>query len=92
MMGGMMPELFRGKVTEKAMGHVGLRELLCLIADRLYFVLDDIHETAEPVIASAPGLVTVKDLPRPGVIRPERLFPARSPFGGQDDMEQAGHG
>jgi hypothetical protein len=39
--------------------------LLCLIADRLYFVLDDIHETVEPVIASAPGLVTVKDLPAP---------------------------
>jgi hypothetical protein len=47
---GMTPELFREKVAGKAMGHVGLRESLCLIADRLHFVLDDIHETVEPVI------------------------------------------
>ena len=51
---GMTPELFREKVAEKAMGHVGLRESLYLIADRLHFVLDDIRETVEPVIAEKP--------------------------------------
>jgi 4-hydroxy-tetrahydrodipicolinate reductase len=51
---GMTPELFREKVAEKAMGHVGLRESLCLIADRLHFVLDEIRESVEPVLAEAP--------------------------------------
>ncbi|MEK7243657.1 MAG: dihydrodipicolinate reductase [Thermodesulfobacteriota bacterium] len=51
---GMTPELFREKVAEKAMGHVGLRESLYLIADRLHFVLDDVRETVEPVIAEKP--------------------------------------
>ncbi len=51
---GMTPEQFRQKVAEKAMGHVGLRESLYLIADRLRFVLDDIRETVEPVIADRP--------------------------------------
>jgi len=51
---GMTPELFRQKVSEKAMGHVGLRESLYLIADRLRFVLDDVRETVEPVIAEHP--------------------------------------
>ena len=51
---GMTPELFREKVAEKAMGHVGLRESLYLIADRLHFVLDDIRESVEPVIAEKP--------------------------------------
>jgi 2,4-diaminopentanoate dehydrogenase len=51
---GMTPELFRQKVAEKAMGHVGLRESLYLIADRLHLVLDDIRETVEPMIAEKP--------------------------------------
>ena len=51
---GMTPELFREKVAEKAMGHVGLRESLYLIADRLHFVLDDVRESVEPVIAEKP--------------------------------------
>ena len=51
---GMTPELFREKIAEKALGHVGLRESLYLIADRLRFVLDDIRETIEPVIAEKP--------------------------------------
>ena len=51
---GMTPELFREKVAEKAMGHVGLRESLYLIADRLHFVLDEIRESVEPVIAEKP--------------------------------------
>jgi len=51
---GMSPELFREKVAEKAMGHVGLRESLCLIADRLHFVLDEIRESVEPVLAETP--------------------------------------
>ncbi len=48
---GMTPELFREKVAEKAMGPVGLRESLYLIADRLHFVYDDVRESVEPVIA-----------------------------------------
>ena len=51
---GMTPELFRQKVAEKAMGHVGLRESLYLIADRLHLVFDDIRETVEPMIAEKP--------------------------------------
>jgi len=51
---GMSPELFREKVAEKAMGHVGLRESLYLIADRLHFALDEIRESVEPVIAEKP--------------------------------------
>ena len=48
---GMTPELFREKVAEKALGHVGLRESLYLIANRLGFILDEVRETIEPVIA-----------------------------------------
>jgi hypothetical protein len=48
---GMTPELFREKVAEKALGHVGLLESLYLIADRLHFVLDEVRESVEPVIA-----------------------------------------
>lgn len=51
---GMTPELFREKVAEKAMGHVGLRESLYLIADHLHFVLDEVRESVEPVIAEKP--------------------------------------
>ena len=51
---GMTPELVREKVAEKAMGHVGLRESLCLIADRLHFILDEIRESVEPVLAETP--------------------------------------
>ncbi len=51
---GMTPELFREKVKEKAMGHVGLRESLGLIAHRLGFPLDEVRETVEPVLAEGP--------------------------------------
>ncbi len=51
---GMTPELFRQKVAEKAMGHVGLRESLYLIADRLHFLFDEVREAVEPVIAEKP--------------------------------------
>ena len=51
---GMTPALFREKVAEKAMGHVGLRESLYLIADRLHLVLDEVRESVEPVIAEKP--------------------------------------
>lgn len=51
---GMTPELFRQKVAEKAMGHVGIRESLFLIADRLHFHFDEIRESVEPVIAEKP--------------------------------------
>ncbi len=62
---GMTPELFREKVAEKAMGHVGLRESLHLIADRLHFVLDEIRESVEPVIAEKPLKTAYFDL-KPG--------------------------
>jgi 4-hydroxy-tetrahydrodipicolinate reductase len=48
---GMTPDLFREKIAEKALGHVGLRESLYLIADRLRFTLDEVREAIEPVIA-----------------------------------------
>lgn len=51
---GMTPELFRQKIAEKAMGHVGLKESLYLIADRLHFSFDEVRETVEPVIAEGP--------------------------------------
>ncbi len=51
---GMTPELFREKVAEKAMGHVGLRESLYLVADRLHFSLDEVRESVDPVIAEKP--------------------------------------
>jgi 4-hydroxy-tetrahydrodipicolinate reductase len=51
---GMTPELFREKIAEKALGHVGLRESLYLIADRLRFTLDEVREAIEPVIAEKP--------------------------------------
>lgn len=51
---GMTAELFREKAAEKALGHVGLRESLLMIADRLGFVLDEIRETIDPVLASLP--------------------------------------
>jgi 4-hydroxy-tetrahydrodipicolinate reductase len=51
---GMTPELFREKVAEKALGHVGLKESLYLIADRLHFALDEVRERIEPVIAEKP--------------------------------------
>lgn len=62
---GMTPELFREKVAEKAMGHVGLRESLYLIADRLHFVLDEVRESVEPVIAEKPLTTAYFDL-KPG--------------------------
>jgi len=62
---GMTPELFREKVAEKAMGHVGLRESLYLIADRLHFVLDEVRESVEPVIAEKPLKTAYFDL-KPG--------------------------
>jgi 4-hydroxy-tetrahydrodipicolinate reductase len=51
---GMTPELFRQKVAEKAMGHVGLTESLYLIADRLRLPFDEVREAVEPVIAEGP--------------------------------------
>ena len=51
---GMTEDLFREKIAGKAMGHVGLRESLYLIADRLHFALDEVRESVEPVIAEKP--------------------------------------
>jgi 4-hydroxy-tetrahydrodipicolinate reductase len=62
---GMTPEVFRQKVAEKAMGHVGIRESLHLIADRLHFTFDEIRESVEPVIAEKPVKTDYFDL-QPG--------------------------
>lgn len=51
---GMTPELFRQKAAEKALGHVGLRESLLMIAERLGFVLEEVKEEIEPVLAAVP--------------------------------------
>jgi len=70
---GMTPELFREKVAEKAMGHVGLRESLCLIADRLHFALDEIRESVEPVLAETPLKTDYFEL-KPGDVAGIRNF------------------
>ncbi|MBN2283360.1 MAG: dihydrodipicolinate reductase [Deltaproteobacteria bacterium] len=47
---GMTPEVFRAKVQEKAMGHVGLTESLRLVAFHTNMELDEIRETIDPVM------------------------------------------
>ncbi|MDZ4164284.1 MAG: hypothetical protein U1C55_04075 [Smithellaceae bacterium] len=51
----MSPEVFRAKIEEKAMGHVGLRESMYLLAAACGFSLDEVRETAEPVFSSKPA-------------------------------------
>ena len=48
----MSPEEFREKVAAGVIKHHGLPESVAMVADGLGFVLDDITETIEPVIAA----------------------------------------
>jgi len=48
---GLAPEEFRAQVAAGAIKHHGLPESVAMVADGLGFVLDDISETIEPVIA-----------------------------------------
>lgn len=48
---GLSPMGFKQGVADGAIGHVGLRESLTLIADTLFWRLEDITETIEPVLA-----------------------------------------
>ena len=50
----MTPEEFRDKVAAGVIKHHGLPESVAMVADGLGFVLDDITETIEPVIAAEP--------------------------------------
>ncbi len=51
---GLQPEEFRQLVALGKLGHIGLLESLHAVADRLELTLDEIQETIEPKIASAP--------------------------------------
>lgn len=51
---GMAPDVFREKIKQKALGHVGLLESLYLIANRLHISLDEVIESIEPIIAEKP--------------------------------------
>jgi hypothetical protein len=48
---GMTPEEFRAQVAAGVIKHHGLPESVAMVADGLGFVLDEISETIEPVIA-----------------------------------------
>jgi hypothetical protein len=48
---GMTQEAFREQIANKTMGHVGLLESICLVAETLGLSLDDVHEAVEPVMA-----------------------------------------
>lgn len=50
---GMTPDEFREKVAAGIIKHHGLPESVAMVADGLGFLLDDIMETIEPVIADA---------------------------------------
>ncbi len=49
---GLSVEGFQRGANEGAIGHVGLRESLLMIADTMDWRLDDVAETLEPLIAS----------------------------------------
>jgi hypothetical protein len=48
---GLSPQGFQRGATDGAIGHVGLRESVFMIADTLGWKLEDVTETLEPVIA-----------------------------------------
>jgi len=50
---GLSVEGFRRGANDGAIGHVGLRESLFMIADSLGWRLDDVAETIEPIVARA---------------------------------------
>jgi 4-hydroxy-tetrahydrodipicolinate reductase len=49
---GLSPAEFRFRVTDGAVGHVGLRESLFMIAETMGWQLDEVKETTEPVLAT----------------------------------------
>ena len=49
---GLSPAEFRFRVSDGAVGHVGLRESLFMIADTMGWQLDEVKETTEPVLAT----------------------------------------
>jgi 4-hydroxy-tetrahydrodipicolinate reductase len=49
---GLSPAEFRFRVSDGAVGHVGLRESLFMIAETMGWHLDEVRETTEPVLAS----------------------------------------
>jgi len=48
---GMTPEEFRAQVAAGVIKHHGLPESIAMVADGLGFVLDDISETIDPIVA-----------------------------------------
>ncbi|MBW2636217.1 MAG: dihydrodipicolinate reductase [Deltaproteobacteria bacterium] len=59
---GMTPEVFRAKVEEKALGHVGIEESLMLVAENVGFSLDEVGITIDPVFADKPVKTDYFDL------------------------------
>jgi hypothetical protein len=59
---GMTPEVFRAKVEEKALGHVGIEESLMLVAVNVGFSLDEVRVTIDPVFAEKPVKTDYFDL------------------------------
>ncbi|MBN2179979.1 MAG: dihydrodipicolinate reductase [Deltaproteobacteria bacterium] len=59
---GMTPEVFRAKVEEKALGHVGIEESLMLVARNVGFSLDEVQVTIDPVFAVKPVKTDYFDL------------------------------
>ncbi len=48
---GLSPQGFQRGATDGAIGHVGLRESVFMIADTLHWRLEDVIETLEPVVS-----------------------------------------
>lgn len=48
---GLSPQGFQKGATDGAIGHIGLRESVFMIADTLGWKLEDVTETLEPVVA-----------------------------------------
>jgi len=59
---GMTPEVFRAKVEEKALGHVGIEESLILVARNVGFSLDEVRVTIDPVFTDKPVKTDYFDL------------------------------
>ena len=49
---GLSPAEFRFRVSDGAVGHVGLRQSLFMIAETMGWQLDEVKETTEPVLAT----------------------------------------
>ena len=51
---GMTAEVFQREIDKKTLGHVGLRESIHLIIDKIGFAIETIQESVSPVIAAQP--------------------------------------